>query len=512
MNLYWWIIFPLLVLFAILIQTQIFLNYDLLYLTHAAKQLLAGGNYLNDFFETNPPLILFLYMPPLLLSEFISISLKNALLIYFILFALTSILVSAYLLKKIMPKDSLFYSIIISAITFAFLYLPEHQLGQREFLLMIFTLPYLMSAVLRIENKPLPPYLMLGIGLFAAAGIALKPFFLALPILIESYIIYKKKSLFAAFRIETLVIAAFLLVYLWTVFHYFSDYVNVILPFVSRVYFLGMKATWSTYFSKINILFSFVPIILYFMTRKIDRYPTLSTVFLLALIAFIISFTIPRSLFFYHILPAFGTACILFAILLGQIASDVIKAFHRKPKLYVLSDCIVIFGTTLIILVIPLFYISYFYTQIAQARTDIAARNMFDFFNHQAPNNTFTCFSISSDYRLLEYYSSANYVGPSTFFWWEFGFLKLKDKLKEPSALTQLKKDELFIGKLITDNLTHKKPRYILLDDKAGEWYIHRNIDYIAELSQYKPFLSTWKKYHYKTTIGRFRIYELNKV
>ena len=74
MNRYGWLAFSVLVLLAICIQLTIFLNFDVTYLTHAAKLLLEGGTYTHGFFETNPPLILFLYMPPLFLSEATSIS------------------------------------------------------------------------------------------------------------------------------------------------------------------------------------------------------------------------------------------------------------------------------------------------------------------------------------------------------------------------------------------------------------------------------------------------------
>jgi hypothetical protein len=501
MKLYWCAFFPFLVVIAFIIQSHMFLHNDVFYLTHAAKSLLAGGKYMDDFFETNPPLILFLYMPVACLYEVLGLSLGNALLIYFFFLSILSIVVSNYLLQKIVTTKSLIY-IIITTITFDLLFLSEHQLGQRDFLFFIFTLPYLFSVVLRIENKPLSPYFGFGIGLFAGLGIGLKPFFLMLPILIELYVIYKKRNILAAIRIETIMISGILIAYISSVFYFFPDYIYTILPFVARVYYAGWRVTWSTYFTAFNVLFCFTPILFYFMTRKRDRYSILSTVFLLGLLAFIISFTIPRALFCSHVLPAFSIACILFAILFGQIATDQVKAFKNKPRFYMVSESLIIVLLACMISIIPIFYLSYWYNEMTIAKTEASASGLFKFINQHAPNNTYTCFSSNRDYAPLDYYSNAKYVGLSTFFWWEYGFIKLTNSLRDPAALQQLKKDESLVAKLITNNLIHKKPNYILIHEE-------KNIDFVAKFLRYKPFKKAWKHYHYLTTIESYRIYEL---
>lgn len=68
----------LLLIFSVLIQSHIILNEDVLWLVTATQRLLAGGSYVNNFFETNPPLILYLYTPAVLLVKYIHVTIGVA--------------------------------------------------------------------------------------------------------------------------------------------------------------------------------------------------------------------------------------------------------------------------------------------------------------------------------------------------------------------------------------------------------------------------------------------------
>src|SRR5690349_20365631 len=58
-------VFPILLVtcMAVIIQQHLMLSPDVAYLMYAAGQMLEGGKYISDIFETNPPMILYLYFP-----------------------------------------------------------------------------------------------------------------------------------------------------------------------------------------------------------------------------------------------------------------------------------------------------------------------------------------------------------------------------------------------------------------------------------------------------------------
>src|ERR1700691_6006992 len=77
-------------LFASKIQASLLLNTDVSWLSLAAKRLIFGGNYASHFFETNPPLIIYLYTPLYFLQHFFHASAMLALRIYIFLIATLS--------------------------------------------------------------------------------------------------------------------------------------------------------------------------------------------------------------------------------------------------------------------------------------------------------------------------------------------------------------------------------------------------------------------------------------
>ncbi|MEO1945129.1 MAG: hypothetical protein ABGY11_12580, partial [Candidatus Thioglobus sp.] len=65
---------------ALIVAVSVYINAhllhcsDLVWLLQVAKQAMHGGHYVTDFHETNPPLILYIYMIPVWVAEHFNIS------------------------------------------------------------------------------------------------------------------------------------------------------------------------------------------------------------------------------------------------------------------------------------------------------------------------------------------------------------------------------------------------------------------------------------------------------
>src|SRR5581483_4715908 len=70
---------------------------------------------------------------------------------------------------------------------FALIVYPMHSFGQREHLLLVFTLPYAAAAALRAGGRDVPPGTgtQAAIALYALLGIMLKPYFVTVPVALE---------------------------------------------------------------------------------------------------------------------------------------------------------------------------------------------------------------------------------------------------------------------------------------------------------------------------------------
>ena len=339
----------LLILFAYLLQTKMLLSGDVGYLLNATNQLLAGGQYGREIFETNPPMILYLYSPVIFLTNLTTINIIYLLPLYITLLTTISLFCSYLLLKKIFAEQKIVFLMVYYMLIFILFFLPAQQYGQREHLLMLGLVPYLFSAIISLEQQKIHPFFALGIGLAAGLGIALKPFFLVTPIFIELYFIWTKRNLFGWIRIESIAIMLVLVLYLCSVYFLQHSYIKIMLPLIADFYFIGTMQSWYLIFSHPMVLFCLFIFTSYFIFIKRDKYKSFSTVLMLAIAGMTVAFLIPRTPWYYHLLPALGFSCLLLAYYVSMFFLET-----STNKIILARNSSILFIATLFFFTIPL--------------------------------------------------------------------------------------------------------------------------------------------------------------
>ena len=350
---------------AALLQQQMLFNWDVSWLLHVSDRLLAGGSYTRDFFELNPPLILYLYAPAALLNKLFSLPAYVGLQIYVFILATLSLYLCNASVQKIL-QDNLVKQLFLVTTTCLFLILPLYDFGQREHLVVIFTLPYFLLLSLRLEHKPVNTRFAVLIGLFASLGLAIKPFFLIAPFLIEIFYMVQSRRLFNCIRAETMTIALFLMVYLAFIAIFHFDYLSVILPFASN-YYSGIAFPWAMIFSNPLVLFCVPPIALHFILYKINPYKPLCSILLLAMLGFLFSYLIQHTPWHDHILPAYSLAVLLNVLFFGILLEQQKLSLLTSCFLLALSAWLTVFLSTVAhdIWTTLLFYPAQFYGYFA---------------------------------------------------------------------------------------------------------------------------------------------------
>jgi hypothetical protein len=113
---------------------------------------------------------------------------------------------------------------------------PDNSFGQREHVMTILALPYLFAAAARANRRDLPVRLSIAVGLAAGLGFSMKPHFVAIPLLVEAYVL-TRRSLRVGLRdplpwgIAAATTGHVLFALLVT-----PDYVTFVLPFVFKYY------------------------------------------------------------------------------------------------------------------------------------------------------------------------------------------------------------------------------------------------------------------------------------
>ena len=324
------------------IQAHILLNQDVSWLMHVTKRLLAGGTYANDFFELNPPLILYLYIPPVLLAKFSSISIIMALRVYVFLLGTLSLSLCYALAKKLFsPQDKWLAGLFLTTIALTFFVTPIEQFGQREHLLLLLTLPYFLSMACLLNGNPMTRWQAVITGFMAGCGFAIKPYFLMPFFLLELYYLLRTRQALAWCRTEILMIVAVILIYLLVITVIHHDYLATVLPFITRFYYGYFGQSLGKIVTNPAMFPCYLASLFYLLQRRKTACHALRTVLFIALTGFLLSDLMQDTVWYYHLLPAFAFAILLsvleFAILASQPALS--RRDYRVASLMIIMVC-----------------------------------------------------------------------------------------------------------------------------------------------------------------------------
>lgn len=302
--------------FAWYLQSQILINVDVSWLLEATKRMLAGGTYTKDYFENNPPWILYFYIPPVIFEKVFS-SIVLAMRSYVFLLSFVSLSLSYYFFKQIFAKQDIVLARLLTVI-FAILFLifPMGDFGQRDHLFLILSMPYFLMMVLRLQDHKINPKFAMLIGLLAGSVFLIKPYFLVSLFIVEFYYLIKRKNIFVCFRPETVSILVLLILYAGILFFRHPDYLHIVLPHALRWCYLGTRKPWIIVVYNQWANYCYLPILFYIATYEVNRYKQFSFVMLLVFVGFMASYLLQQEDWPYHLKPAFSMAIILNVICL----------------------------------------------------------------------------------------------------------------------------------------------------------------------------------------------------
>ncbi len=495
----------LIALLGWLIQSIILFNWDVSWLMEASNRLLHGGSYAKDFFENNPPLILYEYFIPNLLRIFFHFNKIIALRIYVFGMAGISLYLSRIFLKSIFPaKDTLLANLSLITLSCLFFILPMDQFGQREHLLFIFSMPYFLMMTLRLQQQPIKSAMAYGVGAFAAFGFLLKPYFLPTLVLVELYYLYaaKEKKLTNFIRPEIISIACLLLLYMAAILIFHRDYLFIVLPYAMRWCRFDNVLPWRIVLFNHFALFCLIPLAAIFFRN--NPYKNLFHILIIALVGFLISYYIQRTLSYYHILPAFSLTLLIFMLLLGMLIAKPCALNHVIAM---------IFG----ILIFYYPYLILFNTFNSSITEKLSLNKLIEFIDQHGQYQSlyFLSNQIVTAYPVVDYTHDFRVVSRFSFLMGLQGMVKQYDMPFDRLRSPYQTKDKDFLIDMIADDIEQKKPDLIFVD--VGEnskqfaelFYIKNDtwqikslpFNYLDAFAHNAHFRAAWAHYRYMTTV-----------
>jgi hypothetical protein len=307
------------VIISFFIQQTTF-NRDVAIIIHETNQMLAGGNYVNSFFETNPPMILYITVPVCIIADILHVNPLFISYSYISILALLSALTSYYLLTRLV-RDKLTPILTFAGILYAYFILPIRDFGEREHFTMILTTPYLFAAALAFVNKPVSKPLGFWIGLAGGIGFAIKPYFLIPLCLIEFSFILRYSNIFAWVRIESLTVLGLMLVYLAAIFYFHPAYLQVILPLLDRYYFNSIHTNMTIVITNKSYIFCGATFLAALMLMTNSRNANTLLMLMLLQAGFIGAYLMAHTDWYYHLLPALSASTILITFAIGSLVA-----------------------------------------------------------------------------------------------------------------------------------------------------------------------------------------------
>jgi hypothetical protein len=299
-------------------------NHDVAYWIDAAGRLLDGAVLYRDLIELNPPTNYFVTLIPVALARAAGFDAVLAFHTFVLALALLAAVLSGHVLHRVLG-DALPSQLMMLPLAIVFLVLPGNDFGQREHILAMLLLPYLLltaaPATSAVSAAP-----RLSAGVMAGAVLAYKPYFILYLAVAEALRLWRVRKLTAS--VETIaalaVVAGAALVTLLA----FPDYTRFIVP-LGRALYHGFEAPLAAVLLQAHFLAT-LPVIaasLFLLRRLPAGTPAKPCVAVLlgGAIAALLIYVVQMKGWGYHVLPATMLAWAALGLLLVVRAARALR-------------------------------------------------------------------------------------------------------------------------------------------------------------------------------------------
>ena len=496
------------------LQSGVHLNHDVSYFVHLDRWLLQGRNLGSDVFDGNLPMIWMLFMPAAALAQSGLMDEAAAVRLVFWLYFLVSTALLISVLSQLRSTDRW----ASAGWTIAFVLIatlgPGFSFGQREHACVLFAMPYLATAVLRLEGGQGPRLsLSIAVGLLAGIGFAIKPYFVAIPALIEILLLWRLGWRSLLVRVESLVLGFTVLAYVVTAALLLSDYLRTVIELT--------RATYWAYETDSSVLLArFVRLVqpaLYgaliaLVTRTWSQQ---HTVMLMAGLGFAVSYFVQAKGFVYHAYPVLVCSMAFLGICLGKALARALTVWRDTGSSlrFVLMPLVVLLAIPPIKKAHDQVLQWYFEYNIASGPTGQFRQAIIKTVNHYAPTRQAYFFAFST--HPFPGFPTASYTAAE---WTGRSIVQpLIPALARINEVKDLKTRELvvrageFQRQMVIEDFQRRPPTIVFAErSDAGRLGMNGvQFDDIAFYLADPRFQQIWKHYEEIRPFGPYRVFVL---
>ena len=294
-------------------------GHDQMWFLLMARRLLDGAKlYGPEAFDSNPPLIVWLSAIPCALASWLHLpatAIGKALIVALEACIWVTCLGMARALVHGLSRTGVWALGFAYIVIFACL--PARDFGQREHLLALICLPYLLAATMALTGRPLTGWRATAVGIVAGMGLALKPHQVLVPVAVESLIIWKHPRIWPRrnrpwrlLRPEALGLIGVCFLYLSAIRIFTPQYLTDVIPILRETYWaIGGLSLQQLFLQSIHLhvlaaLAVGLDLVLRRSSAAHPRLRAVEEVFLIAGVAATIAYYIQGTGWYYQQLPA----------------------------------------------------------------------------------------------------------------------------------------------------------------------------------------------------------------
>lgn len=204
---------------------------DQAWCAYVASRVLDGAHLGTDIVEVNPPTIIWMSEIPVILSRLIGVSLQTAMQICLGLLILLSVAWCASLVRRTARSRSgtmaLWLAVSILYATSVYRWM---DVGEREHIMVLLLLPYLVTAAIRLDGASPLRWQGFAAGSAALIALALKPHHLLIVVGVEFLLAYRHGVWRSFVRPEAVGAVFTGVIYCVAVWIFARDYINDVVP------------------------------------------------------------------------------------------------------------------------------------------------------------------------------------------------------------------------------------------------------------------------------------------
>ncbi|MFN4311881.1 MAG: hypothetical protein ACK4FK_14955 [Ferrovibrio sp.] len=165
------------------------INHDTAVLLYISKVWLEGGRLYVDAIDINTPLVFVIHLLPEAIAKVTGLPGTTVLVALLGLgIAASFVTCRMVLAASLDPAHATADALLPLLLLFLLIVYPNNMFAQREHMMLVLCMPYLLVASGRTDGETLSNRLKIVTGLMAGFGFAMKPYFLGIPLFVELYV------------------------------------------------------------------------------------------------------------------------------------------------------------------------------------------------------------------------------------------------------------------------------------------------------------------------------------